>query len=181
MALERFGTRSFRGRDRAGRRASRRRVCPSIGTAPLKIASGGPILAQYPESARTYLPNGHVPCGEWGGPPPSIRLGQLAATLEQLGHAGPRDFYHGEIAAQIETDMIDAGGYIKRHDLSAYQARIFDVPPTPYRDHHVYAAPGLTAGPTLCDACQSSKLGSHRLRSGHSDLPRLRGVFERSL
>ena len=63
--------------------------------------------------------------------------------------------------------MIDAGGYIKRHDLSAYQARIFDVPPTPYRDHHVYAAPGLTAGPTLCDAL--SKLETRLVSTGHPD------------
>ena len=166
MALERFGTRSFKDAIApAVEQAKTGMPVDWYGT--LKIASGGPILAQYPESARTYLPNGHVPCGEWGGPPPSIRLGQLASTLEQLGHAGPRDFYHGEIAAQIESDMIDAGGYIKRHDLSAYKARIFDVPPTPYRDHHVYAAPGLTAGPTLCDAL--SKLETRLVSTGHPD------------
>ena len=150
LALERFGTVSFKDA-----------IAPGVAHAEagmgvdwyasLKIASGGPTLARYPESAKTYLPNGFVPCGEWGGELPRIQLGNLAETYQLLHERGPQDFYTGEVARRLVADMQAVGGKISADDLSRYGASINDVAPGAHHTHTIYAAPGLTAGPTLLD------------------------------
>jgi len=42
----------------------------------------------------------------------------LARTLVRLAEAGIEDFYRGEIAAEIERDMVRNGGFIRRDDLA---------------------------------------------------------------
>ena len=117
--------------------------------ATLKIASEAVSLARFPETARVYLPGGHVPVPGWRGPAPVIRLGALGETYARLRDAGPRDFYEGEIARMVVRDCDDAGSPLCADDLSAYAARIAGADRQPYRDAIVHAAPGLSAGPTL--------------------------------
>ncbi|MEX0809415.1 MAG: gamma-glutamyltransferase [Dongiaceae bacterium] len=114
------------------------------------ILLGARDLARFPESRRVYLADGlpPVPRGE-EGPVLRLRLGKLAATLARLQQAGGRDFYEGEIAASIEADMREAGGWLGRSDLAAYRATRGPALAIPYRDAIVQTAPGLTAGPTL--------------------------------
>jgi gamma-glutamyltranspeptidase/glutathione hydrolase len=147
-ALERFGTRSWRD-SLAPAIALARRGMNVDWYATLKIAAAAPQLRDFVESARVYLPGGHVPAGEWGGPVPSITLGNLAATLERLAEAGPRDFYEGKVAAQVINDMQRLGGSMGAEDLARYQARIVPAHSFGYRDAQVHAAAELTAGPTL--------------------------------
>ncbi len=45
----------------------------------------------------------------------------LADTLAQLSEAGLRDFYEGEIAAEIVRDMRDNGGFIREDDLASVE------------------------------------------------------------
>ena len=152
-ALQRFGTLSFADAIAPAVEHAERGMSVDW-YASLKIASAAATLARFDESARVYLPNGHVPCGEWGGAPPHIKLGNLASTLKRLQHAGPRDFYAGEIANTLVKDMHTVGGRIRHSDLQDYTARVFDVPASAYRGDHIYAAPGLTAGPTLLDSLE---------------------------
>ena len=147
-ALERFGTRSWRD-SLAPAIALARRGMTVDWYATLKIAAAAPQLRDYVESARVYLPGGHVPAGEWGGSVPRITLGGLAATLERLAEAGPRDFYEGQVAAQIVSDMEKLGGSLGAADLAEYQARIVPAQSFEYRNALVHAAVELTAGPTL--------------------------------
>ncbi|HEX9583948.1 MAG TPA: gamma-glutamyltransferase [Gammaproteobacteria bacterium] len=126
--------------------------------ATLKIASAAPALAAFSESARTYLPGGFVPAGEWGGLPPRIRLGRLAGTFERLAEAGAGDFYRGELAQALEADMRDTGGKISAADLAGYQPRIVPAPIRDYRGARVFAAPDLTAGPSLHRALELQAL-----------------------
>lgn len=119
--------------------------------ATLKIASAAKVLARFPQSTQTYLPDGVVPAGEWGGPMPHISLGNLAETLDALKHSGPADFYHGDIAKQIIADAQSAGSHLHLDDLSGYQAKIAEATEQQYRNATVFAAPGMSAGPTLCD------------------------------
>ncbi|MEX1107432.1 MAG: gamma-glutamyltransferase [Dongiaceae bacterium] len=114
------------------------------------ILLGARDLARFPESRRVYLADGlpPVPRGE-EGPVLRLKLGRLAATLARLQQAGARDFYEGGIAASIETDMREAGGWLDRKDLAAYRATLSPALAIPYRDASVQTAPGLTAGPTL--------------------------------
>ncbi len=147
-ALERFGTRSWRD-SLAPAIALARRGMNVDWYATLKIAAAAPQLRDFVESARVYLPGGHVPAGEWGGPVPHITLGNLAATLERLAQAGPRDFYEGNIAAELVSDLERLGSSLSGADLADYQARIVPAQSFRYRDAHVHAATELTAGPTL--------------------------------
>ncbi|MEM7406833.1 MAG: gamma-glutamyltransferase [Pseudomonadota bacterium] len=158
LALERFGTLDFADAISPAIEHAEAGM-PADWYASLKIASGAAVLARFPESARVYLPGGHVPCGEWGGEPPRIQLGNLAHTLKRLREAGPRDFYEGEIAATICRDMQAVGGLVGAADLRDYQAQVKDVTPVDYRGHQIHAAPGLTAGPTLLDALR--RLSAH--------------------
>ncbi len=147
-ALERFGTRSWRDA-LAPAIALARRGMHVDWYATLKIAAAAPQLRDFVESARVYLPGGHVPAGEWGGPVPHIKLGSLAATLERLAQAGPRDFYEGKIAEDLVSDLERLDSSIGEADLADYQARIVPAQSFSYRGAHVHGATELTAGPTL--------------------------------
>jgi gamma-glutamyltranspeptidase/glutathione hydrolase len=147
-ALERFGTRSWSA-SLAPAIALARRGMDVDWYATLKIAAAAPQLREYVESARVYLPGGHVPAGEWGGPVPRIKLGNLAATLERLSEVGPTDFYTGQIAAQVASDMERLGGSLSAADLAGYEASIVPAQSFPYRHAQIHAATNLTAAPTL--------------------------------
>ncbi|MBN9083765.1 MAG: hypothetical protein BGP04_16150 [Rhizobiales bacterium 62-17] len=47
----------------------------------------------------------------------------LAATLEQLAHAGLNDFYRGDVAREMAADMERLGVPVTREDLRAFQPR----------------------------------------------------------
>lgn len=54
----------------------------------------------------------------------SLRLQpRLAATLDQLAHAGLNDFYCGDIAREMAADLKAAGSPVTRDDLRRYEAR----------------------------------------------------------
>ena len=131
--------------------------------ATLMIATAAGDLAGFPESARVLLPGGHPPVGEWGAPPPRLKLGSLAATLRRLRDAGPRDFYEGEIARSLIADCSAGGNKLVNDDLSNYVARVMPAERGSYRDATLDVAPGLTAGPTLLAALKNlseCKLGT---------------------
>ena len=119
--------------------------------ATVAIAASAPELAQDPGSAATYLADGFPQATPWTGDAPRIRLGRLAETLRRLAEAGPEDFYRGEIARAISADMAALGGRLSAADLAGYEAEAEEVSPMPYRRCRLWAAPGLTAGPTLID------------------------------
>lgn len=48
---------------------------------------------------------------------------RLAATFEQLAHAGLDDFYRGDIAREMAADLEAAGSAVTRDDLRRYEAR----------------------------------------------------------
>jgi gamma-glutamyltranspeptidase/glutathione hydrolase len=60
--------------------------------------------------------------------PPAIggvqRQSALAATLEQLAHAGLEDFYRGDVGREIAADLDRIGSPVTRDDLQRYQARV---------------------------------------------------------
>ena len=119
--------------------------------ATVAIAASAPELATDAGCAATYLADGLPHAAPWTGEAPRARLGSLAETLRRLAEAGPADFYTGEIARAIGTDMAALGGRLSAADLASYEARVEEVPATRYRDAEVTTAPGLTAGPTLVD------------------------------
>jgi gamma-glutamyltranspeptidase/glutathione hydrolase len=147
-ALERFGTRPLAELVSPALQMARAGMVVDW-YATLKIAAAAPVLARYPESARTYLPGGFAPAGEWGGPVPRIHLGRLADTLERIATAGWQDFYRGDLAETIVADLRGAGGWLSQEDLAAVSPRTGEADARRYRGARVFTAPGLTAGPTL--------------------------------
>jgi gamma-glutamyltranspeptidase/glutathione hydrolase len=135
----------------------------------LKTATMARELARYPTTKEIWLPQGFPPVTASGAPLGRLVLKGLADTMRRLADAGRRDFYEGEIAADIASDIQALGGNLAREDLRNYRARIVKPLQTQYRGTQIALAPGLTAGPTMQRALR--KLEDVKLRAGgpHAD------------
>jgi gamma-glutamyltranspeptidase / glutathione hydrolase len=116
----------------------------------LMISSSAVDLRRYPASAAAYLVDGLPPNAPWGIKA-KVRLPQdrLKATMAQLASAGPRDFYEGDLANSLASDIQAVGGALSVEDLAAFRAHGREALAIPYRGGKVFATPELTAGPTL--------------------------------
>lgn len=76
-----------------------------------------PELKDAPGFAATFLVDGKPP--ETGT---TLRQTALAATLEQLTHAGLDDFYRGDVGREIAADLERIGSPVTRADLEGYHA-----------------------------------------------------------
>ncbi len=65
----------------------------------------------------------------------------LAATLRRLAAAGAADFYRGDIADDIERDMIDHGGFLRKSDLMTLRVKERPVLRTTYRGYDILTFP----------------------------------------
>jgi gamma-glutamyltranspeptidase/glutathione hydrolase len=119
----------------------------------LTIAASAADLRRYPASAATFLKDGLPPSAPWGIKSETrLPLATLKATLSHLAAAGPRDFYQGDLAKSIASDIKADGGSLSVEDLAAFRAHLREPLAIPYRDGKVYATPELTAGPTMAHA-----------------------------
>jgi gamma-glutamyltranspeptidase/glutathione hydrolase len=126
-----------------------RRGLPQDWYTALKITSSAAMIQRYPETAKVYLPNGLPPAPPYHGTPGFLRQGQLAATLERLGHAGLRDFYQGDIAASVAADIKSLGGVVSLDDLRNCHASTRPAEQIGWRGRTLQLTGGLTAAPTL--------------------------------
>jgi gamma-glutamyltranspeptidase / glutathione hydrolase len=115
----------------------------------LKVASAASVFRNYAESSRVYLPDGLPRTPPYQGTPGFFRLGNLPATLDRLASAGLRDYYEGDIAATIASDMKSLGGVLSAQDLRDCQARILPATEYNWRGRTLQLAGGLTAAPTM--------------------------------
>ncbi len=152
-ALEQFGTRSWSESIQPAIALARNGLAVDW-YATLKIAGNAADLADYAETKRIYLPNGFPPAADWASPLPTIQLGNLAETLERLSVAGPDDFYRGKIASSLVADVKRFGGKLSAQDLQTYDATTTSVVASHFRNNELFAAPDLTAGPTLAHALE---------------------------
>jgi len=156
-ALARYGTRSFA-----------ESLAPAIET-----AEGGyrtqPLETLFLEDYRRRAWGSEVlasvylggPVDDTGFPRPvapgtCVRLPNLARTLRRLAATGPSDFYTGEIAARLEADVREAGGFLTRYDLARVPASVLDVVPVrgTYRGHTILSVPSPAGGGILVMAAQ---------------------------
>ena len=126
-----------------------RRGLPQDWFTTLKVANAAAVLRLYPESARIYLPDGLPPVAPYQGDPGFFQLGGLLDTMEHLAQAGLRDFYEGDVAAEIAADVAGMGGVLDRDDLRRCEARVIPAQDISWHGRTVQAAGGLTAAPTL--------------------------------
>lgn len=120
----------------------------------LRVAMDSAIIARYPETARTFLPNGFPVRPPAGGelPPTLLKQPALADTLERIAHGGPDVFYRGEVAEKLVAASQEAGGLLAAEDLARYEAAVEPALVKRYRGWQVATTPGLTGGPTVLQA-----------------------------
>ena len=146
---------------RFGRMPWRDLIAPAVGLAregmlidwyaALMIASNARALSRDPDAAAMFLED-----GQW---PPQIswtagtnkRLDQrrLSRSLETIASNGPEAFYGGDVGRALVKDVREKGGSLSLEDLASYRAHMADALAVPYRGGRVFAAPGMTGGPTL--------------------------------
>jgi gamma-glutamyltranspeptidase / glutathione hydrolase len=129
------------------------------------IASAAVDLRRYPASAATYLDDGLPPNAQWGiKSHVSLPQSGLKSTLAQLAERGPRDFYEGDLAHSITSDVQADGGALSMQDLASFRAHVRKPLTIPYRSGQVYATPELTCGSTLA---HTLRLLQQSLQPGH--------------
>ena len=93
-------------------------------------------LAEWADSARTYLPNGQAP-----------RVGQiftnpdLAWSYRQIAEHGRDAFYTGEVASRIVDFSKDNGGFFSMKDFADHHGDWIDPVSTSYRGHDIWELP----------------------------------------
>ena len=100
-------------------------------------------LAQYKETAKTFLPGGK-PLN--AGDP--VRMPEYAETLEAVARLGSDQLYKGDLGRAIVEDMEESGGVLSMADLKDY--KVYERPPVTgiYRGRYRVAsmAPGSSGG-----------------------------------
>jgi gamma-glutamyltranspeptidase/glutathione hydrolase len=98
-------------------------------------------LSRFPESRRIFLRNGRpFATGE------VFRQSDLAGTLKRLMKRGAADFYEGETARLIATDMKAHDGLISLDDLRQYKAVERSPLTGSYRGYTIITAPPPSSG-----------------------------------
>ena len=98
-------------------------------------------LAQWPDSAATYLPDGRPPrVGE------VFRNPRLAATYEAIAQGGRDAFYKGDIARRIVAFSEGNGGYFTMADFEDHSSVWVDPVGTSYRGYDVWEIPPNSSG-----------------------------------
>jgi gamma-glutamyltranspeptidase/glutathione hydrolase len=120
----------------------------------LLTASTAKALSLDPDAAAMFLDEGRWPImGSWtAGTERRLDQRGLAASLRQIAEEGPRALYQGALAKALVQDVRAKGGSLGEADLAGYQAQWAEPLVIPYRGGQVFAAPGLTGGPTLAQA-----------------------------
>ena len=128
----------------------------------LQIAAEAADLRNDPVARKTYLRGDLPPVTTSTAEPTYLDLGPLGQTLERLAKAGWEDYYKGDIAQAIASDLRSGGSAIRADDLAAYAARLVE-PLTVERNGVVlHTMSGLFAGPTFRAAFANvpAKLGT---------------------
>ena len=95
-----------------------------------------PHLEKYPDSAKTYLPDGHAPVvGE------VFRNPFLAETYRLIAEKGRDEFYEGSIARRIDAFSKANDGLLRFRDFKEHSSEWVKPVSTTYRGHEVFELP----------------------------------------
>ena len=108
-------------------------VSPQISLAWQDSAS---MLAQHPDTAKTYLTNGKAPV-----PGEIFRQPNFARTLRLIAEGGRDAFYQGEIADKIVKFSDENGGLFTRQDFADHRSDWVEPISTNYRGYDIYEIP----------------------------------------
>ncbi len=105
------------------------------------ICGARKLLERFPESKRIFLKGGA--CFEAGE---KLVQPELAATLTRIARDGARDFYEGETARRLASEMASNGGTITLEDLKRYEV-VERAPLTGrYKGYDIITAPPPSSG-----------------------------------
>ncbi len=76
----------------------------------------------------------------------NFRQPELAATLKRIAQYGPDDFYRGETAELLVTEMARGDGLITADDLARYEAVWREPLHASWRDYQIVSAPLPSSG-----------------------------------
>jgi gamma-glutamyltranspeptidase/glutathione hydrolase len=97
------------------------------------IAEAQPMLAQYPTSARVYLPEGRAPkAGE------VLVQRDMAESLRVVQRGGREAFYRGELARAIVDFCRENGGLFTEREFAEHESVVYEPISTTYRGYEVY-------------------------------------------
>jgi len=83
------------------------------------LRAGRALLQRFSTSRRIFLKDGALyQAGD------TLRQPELAATLKRIAAKGAAEFYRGETARQLASEVTRMGGLITLEDLAGYQAKI---------------------------------------------------------
>ncbi len=102
-------------------------------------------VAANAEARRIYLHDDGTPYG----PGETLRNADYGETLVQLARRGPDDFYTGQLASRMSTDLAANGSFVTERDLIDYKIREPEAVTGTYRGFTVATAPPPHGGPTL--------------------------------
>jgi gamma-glutamyltranspeptidase/glutathione hydrolase len=101
-------------------------------------------ISLNPEARRIYLKDGEpYAMGE------VLRNPDYAATLRSLAAAGPEDFYTGDLAQRMLTDLDANGAFVTAGDFADYALHENRIVQGEYRGYTVASAASPHGGPTL--------------------------------
>jgi gamma-glutamyltranspeptidase/glutathione hydrolase len=106
-------------------------------------------LLGHPATADAYFKKdgAHYQAGD------TMKLPDLAWSLEQIAKQGPNAFYKGEIAKKIVLDMQQHDGFIDHKDLSSYTPKIRQPVRGNYRGYEIVSmAPPSSGGIAIIQA-----------------------------
>ncbi len=99
------------------------------------------VIRRWPAAGKALLVAGEVP--EIGT---TIKLPDLAKTLQMVAENGPQAFYTGEFAAQLVRGVQAAGGIWSQDDLAAYQIKERAPISLEYQGYRIVTAPPPSSG-----------------------------------
>jgi gamma-glutamyltranspeptidase/glutathione hydrolase len=153
LALDRYGTRSFRELVQPAIEAARNGVVINpIFANTLRMTSRR--MKGDPGSAKVYLKNGEpLHAGEL------LRNPDLAKMLSVLAERNSVEtFYRGDIAHQIADACQKNGGLLTLQDLANYRAKDVEPLRLKCKDFEVFTAPLTAGGLTILQACSILKV-----------------------
>ncbi len=105
------------------------------------------ILQQYPSTADVYLRDGFpLMFGD------TLRMPELAKTLQLIGDKGRPGFYEGPVAEAIVKAVTENGGMLTLEDLSSFHAYVTEPVRGTYRGYEVLSAAPPQSGVTIIEA-----------------------------
>ena len=147
MALDKFGTRSFRELVQPAIRLAREgvEVTPLFAKA---IKSASTNFRKDPGSANIYLPSDTLPAAGQKLVYPA--LAEMLTALAQRNSV--ESFYRGDIAQRLAEEFQKNGGLVTAEDLAHYHARLVKPLSVKHRNFEIHTAPLTAGGLTILQA-----------------------------